>query len=134
MQTIGRQTLWSYDSRGQLANLTNTDVRGATALRVSNYEDLASRIAALQYKNRDLVLLFRGQGDDYRNSSKNTSIRPNILRPIAGSSILKKSTVADRFARLSRYDKRVVTYADELWKGDKVTLELVQKHHILRWA
>jgi hypothetical protein len=83
MQTIGSQRLWSYTHHGELAERRSPEIRRDQACRVQNFMELATKIAALQFKNPDFVLLFRGQSRDYmrRKSSgtQYTSLAPSLF-------------------------------------------------------
>jgi hypothetical protein len=73
METIGNQQLWSWlDGAEKAEQVSNTKVRKDRGLLVENYLDLAQKIAELQYRNRDYVLMFRGQATDHKNNGRNS--------------------------------------------------------------
>jgi hypothetical protein len=76
METIGQQKIWSFLDRSDDCRITtNTKIREGAGHKVSSYLELARKIAELQFRNRDHVLMFRGQGGDHRNQKNNTSTR-----------------------------------------------------------
>ena len=85
METIGDSKLWTF-LPGQSDSLasTCTKIREAEPFPVSDYLDLARKIAELQFLNREHVLLFRGQQADYKNMKGNTSLKPSLFRTING--------------------------------------------------
>src|SRR6202011_262701 len=68
MDTIGEQKLWSFAPQANKAAATTcVEVRAAAGHKVISFMDLATKIAELQFLNREHVLLFRGQRSDHRN-------------------------------------------------------------------
>jgi hypothetical protein len=47
---------------------------------VETYRKLVEHIAKLSYKNKDYLLFYRGQEEDYRNSQGSSTFYPNIYR------------------------------------------------------
>lgn len=81
MHTIGESKLRSFcPNTGDIIPRSCTKIRKSDAVLVSNYLELAKKIAELQYENRDHVLMLRGQSSDFRNHQKNTTIKPSIFR------------------------------------------------------
>lgn len=83
METIGESKLWTFfpgDTESAVSSCTK--IRKSEAFPVSDYMDLASRIAELQFLNREHVLLFRGQRRDHRNDKGNTSLKPSLFRSV----------------------------------------------------
>jgi hypothetical protein len=73
MRTIGEQTIWSFAAGARQARPTQcTAVRKGKAHHVASFMQLATKVAELQFRNRDHVLLFRGQTAEYRNRQGNT--------------------------------------------------------------
>ena len=59
MDTIGSGHLISFlDGAGLAQRVTNTDVRKDSGHLVHSYLELATKVAELQFMNRDHVLLF----------------------------------------------------------------------------
>jgi hypothetical protein len=131
METIGSQKIWSFfDARRTCAVAKNTEIRKGRGHRVGSYFELATKIAELQFRNRDHVLLFRGQSGDYRNAQRNTTLKPTLLRPERQGNPSATTLVA-RFERLARAERELVArYAASGYLG----VERLQRHRILRWA
>jgi hypothetical protein len=82
METIGDNEVWSlFDASKQAQVVKNSLVRGGPGNPVKSFMDLETKVAELQFRNRDYVLLFRGQSADYLDSKANTSIKPTLFRP-----------------------------------------------------
>ena len=130
METIGSQKIWSYFDRRRTCRIaTNTEVRKAAGHEVGSYVDLARKIAELQFRNRDYVLLFRGQTNDYRNIKRNTSIKPSLFRP-KGTTNPNQSTLINRFQRLQAAEDILLRRYQKPLLG----IDRMQRHRILRWS
>jgi hypothetical protein len=107
MDTVGEQEIWSYfDAEGEPRVARNTDIRKGDGHPVNDFLELAKKIATLQYTNRDYVLLFRGQCNDWRNYQKNSSLKPELFRPEEGSRENHLEPVlVSRFDRLKSAEK-----------------------------
>ena len=83
MDVIGNQKIWMFsESSESITGLTCSAIRKGPAHRVRSYVDLATKIAELQFRNRDFVLMFRGQNGDFKNRSGYTLLKP-IRRSLA---------------------------------------------------
>src|SRR5215469_2802738 len=81
MEKIGAHEIWSYfDSQSEARVAKNTEIRAGEGNHVTSYFALARRVAELQFRNREYVLLFRGQRSDHRTSQGNTVMHASILR------------------------------------------------------
>ena len=78
------------------------------AILVSSYEELLEKIAHISYENPYNIMYFRGQDQDYLNSSGNTTIYPSIYRGLLSSRELK-----NRFELLDESAKLLVKVAKE---------------------
>jgi hypothetical protein len=93
---------------------------------------LATKIAELQFLNREHVLMFRGQTADYRNLQSNTSLKPGILRSHPGERTAPdETTLTTRFSVLSRAEARL---AREYAGGKMLGWGRLKRQRILRWA
>jgi len=83
MDILGQNEIWSFiDSKREIQKITTpTEVTSSCGHAVESYLDLAKKVAELQFRNRDHVLLFRGQPREYTNTKGNTSLKPSIFRP-----------------------------------------------------
>ncbi len=74
---------------------------------VKNYRDLVEKIAEIAYENNRQVLVYRGQGRDYRvsGSSKRSSLYPTIFRDTWGEYKITKSNRPLYFRRLDKLVK-----------------------------
>jgi hypothetical protein len=127
METIGNQQLWSWLDGSEKAEVTsNTRVRAGKGCLVHNYLDLAKKIAELQYRNRDYVLLFRGQSNDYKNRKSNSSLRPSMFRARNHSS--NSLEIRNRYDRLRDAEHLL------LERYNHLGAERIKRYQLIRWA
>lgn len=129
METIGSQKIWSFFDRRGCQIAKNSAVRQGPGHRVGSYLELATKIAELQFLNRDHVLLFRGQGTDHRNVKDNSSLKPSLFR--GGRSNPDRATLATRFAALQRAEQILVA---DCAKAKLLGVARLRRHRILRWS
>lgn len=131
MDTIGKQELWSFlEGTDKAKKVDATGVRNGRGCQVKSFLELATKVAELQFRNHDHVLLFRGQAGDYRNKKKNTSLKPTLFRPLIKGNPSSK-TLRDRFQTLSKAEKDLVVRYDQ---AGFLGIERLKRHRILRWA
>ena len=106
METIGSQKIWSFFDRRGCHVAKSSAVREGPGHRVGSYIELATKIAELQFLNRDHVLLFRGQGADHRNIKNNSSLKPSLFRGGRGNP--DRETLVTRFEVLRRAEQILV--------------------------
>lgn len=131
METIGAKMLWSFVPGESNARESKcTEIRKVNPVVVRSYLELATKIAELQYRNRDYVLLFRGQSNDYKNFQHNTSLKPSLFRDASGRNPIA-STLTERFEYLDRAERLLVeSYSQRGFLGK----QWVERHQIVRWA
>ncbi|MBR0693712.1 FRG domain-containing protein [Bradyrhizobium lablabi] len=129
METIGSQKIWSFFDRKGCQIAKNTAVRQGAGHRVGSYLELATKIAELQFLNRDHVLLFRGQDADHRNVKRNSSLKPTLFRGISGNP--DRATLVTRFGALERAEQILIA---EYSKAKLLGIERLKRHRILRWS
>ena len=131
MDTIGQQELWSFvDGTDEARTTTNGGVRRGAGHYIRSYLELATKIAELQFRNRDYVLLFRGQGSDYRNVKRNSTLKPSLLRPKT-----KKNpgtvTLTQRFQELELGESILINQYEI---GRLLGLDRLKRQRIVRWS
>ncbi|MCC8967868.1 FRG domain-containing protein [Bradyrhizobium sp. Pear76] len=129
METIGSQKIWSFFDRRGCQVAKNSAVREGPGHRVGSYLELATKIAELQFLNRDHVLLFRGQGADFKNIKRNSSLKPTLFRGGRGNP--DQATLVERFEALRRAEQILIA---EYAKAKLLGLERLKRHRILRWS
>ena len=133
METIGKQILRSFNAEGQISPMTCTNIRKSSGLYVGNFRELAARVAELQFRNRDFILLYRGQKTDYKNHAGNTTIRPSILRQAAAAEKAPSVEVESRFSDLAKYETDLIHHINEII-SDRETRVRLRRERILRWS
>jgi len=130
MDVIGKQDLWSFKDNDEVATVVECqDVRRGDSNEVADYYELAARIAELQFRNRDYVLLYRGQKSDYK-SNGSTTLPPSIFRRESGA--LLHDALPGKFKELRRCEEFLVDefQKEHTWIGS----DEIQRHRILRWS
>jgi hypothetical protein len=93
--------------------------------------DLATKVAELQFKNRDFVLLFRGQAADHKNLAGNTSLKPSILRSSRPGKVPGSVALAARYEYLKRAEAELmIQYEAAGLPGT----DRLRRQPILRWS
>ncbi|WP_193368043.1 FRG domain-containing protein [Pelagibius marinus] len=131
MEKIGTQKIWSYyDGVGAARPASNHTIRGGPGHVVGTYFQLANKVAELQFRNRDHVLLFRGQKRDHLTTKKNSSLKASLFR-LEGKKVPSPTTLEKRFKTLRMAEEAlVVRYSAEKLLG----FERLKRHRILRWT
>ena len=78
-------------------HMGNKIVAEAPPYFISDYQKLVRFTARLAYVNKDHLLFFRGQPEDYLNKAKSSTIYPSIYR----SEHLKTDEIENRFRILN---------------------------------
>lgn len=134
MENIGDSTIWSFYDRGAKAKIikTPTVVRAAAGYPVASFMELVTKMAELQFRNPDFVLMFRGQRSDHRNQRNNTTLKPSLFRAERGGDPLPApATLNERFNKLRKAEKLLVRRYDE---ANLLGKERILRHRLLRWA
>ncbi len=132
MQTIGGSVIHTFlDGNEVIQKARNTLIRSGAGHHVSSYIELAKKIAELQFRNSEHVLLFRGQSADYRNQKGNTSLKPSILRGADAHNPAAEILEA-RFERL-KWAERILV---EHYRSDPTfpLPERIRRQRITRWS
>lgn len=130
METIGSQKIWSFFDRRLCQVAKNGAVRQGPGHRVGSYLELATKIAELQFLNRDHVLLFRGQSGDHRNVKHNTSLKPTLFRG-QRSGNPDRATLVARYETLARAEALLI---EHYRAAGFLGIERLRRHRILRWS
>lgn len=88
------------------------DVGKDEGFLVKSYRELVEHVAKLSYLNKDHLLFFRGQKNDYRNKASKSTFYPTIYR---GEHVTQQEL-----------DYRF----DKLYSASKILVELFKKHKI----
>jgi len=131
MDNIGNQKIWAYfDENVESRPATNLAIRGGDGHTVKSYFELAKKVAELQFRNRDHVLLFRGQARDHLTIKGNTSLKASLFR-LNDRITLTDKTLEERFLQLVSAEAELVRrYAKSKFLG----YQRLKRHRILRWA
>ena len=131
MERIGGQRIWAYfDEESSLRPASNRAIRAGAGHRVSTFFSLAMKVAELQFLNRDHVLLFRGQPEDYLTTKKNSMLKAKLFR-LEGKKVPTPKILENRFAVLRAAENELV----ERYTAEKLlSFDRLKRHRILRWA
>ncbi|ARP91753.1 hypothetical protein CAL14_16865 [Bordetella genomosp. 9] len=131
MEQITEHKLWTFTGAGPAATVVQgQNFRKADAHPVASYFDLATKVAELQFRNRDHVLLFRGQASDHRNQRGYTSLKPSLLRGAAG----RNPGVAELRQRFATLEAAEEILAQEYAHAGLLGRDRVQRQRIVRWS
>jgi hypothetical protein len=109
METIGSQKILTFaEGSDEIDALTCSAVRKKGAHWVRNFMDLATKVAELQFRNRDFVLMFRGQPGDYRNRLGFTSLKSTLMRAAASSKVPSAGKIERRFSKLVAAEQALI--------------------------
>ncbi len=132
MEIIGSQRLLTFSEGSEgVSALTCGAVRRNGARHVRSFMDLATKVAELQFRNRDFFLMFRGQHTDHRNRSGATSLQPSLMRAAESTATVTKSAIRRRFTRLVGAERALVA---EYRRQAMLGRERLERQRILRWA
>lgn len=131
MENIGKQELWSFvDGWPKATTAKVVDIRKGPGHKVHSFLELATKIAELQFRNRNHVLVFRGQSGDYRNKKSNSTLKPTLFRPLKKGNP-SSSTLIKRFETLREAEKELaLRYVQAGFLG----IDRLKRQRILRWA
>lgn len=90
------------------------------------------KVAELQFRNRDHVLLFRGQPSDHFDNDGTSSLKPTLFRPGGGlGGNPRERLLTRRFERLKSAGRILAErYTDRGFLGS----DRLQRHRVLRWS
>lgn len=133
METLGQRKTWSFIDGSEKAKVASSfTVREGPGYRVESYLELAKKVAELQFRNIDHVLVFRGQPTDHKNTQNRTSLKPRLFRPEPNKRVSPKpKALAPGFALLRHAEKELTRlYTSEKLLGK----ERLNRYRILRWS
>ena len=132
MEKVGNTSLHSFfDERPGIVEVKNQSIRRGPGHKVGSFLDLATKVAELQFMNREHVLLFRGQSKDHKTKNKGASLLKATLFRLEGMKIPSKSVLTRRLEILRLAENRLVcAYGEEGLRG----LDRLKRHRIVRWA
>ena len=137
MDTIGVQDLWTFRDGGENAEVAQCDeVRSSDGHLVSDYVELAAKIAELQFRNRDFVLLFRGQSQDYKDDKRRSTLQPSLFRLAtrrfdANRREYDPFAIPIRFEKLEKFESALI---EEFAVSDFLGSDEISRYKILRWS
>ena len=132
MDTIGKQELWSFVATSPTASrVTSVQIRKGDGHKVASFVELASKVAEIQYRNRDHVLLFRGQTGDYKNRLGHSTLKPTLFRPGTGGMLPDGGILMSRFEKLQRAEQIL---AAEYAAANLIDVGRLKRHRVVRWS
>lgn len=90
-------------SRSLAENFDPKTISKSDPLLVSTFTELVAQVAHLAYYNKDQLLFFRGQGNDYRNRNNASTFLPSIYR----GDYVTKNELEYRFDILEEASKKI---------------------------
>lgn len=103
------------------------NVAGTEAFKVSTFRELMENTAKLSYLNKDHLLFYRGQRNDYKNRVGNSSFYPTIYR----GDYVKISELRNKFDILEGAGKALV----DLFESKKIEgYKDLKKREYIQWS
>jgi hypothetical protein len=102
-------------------------VARSDAYPVATYNDLMRKIAELSYLNRDNLLFFRGQSEDFRNKAGASTLYPSIYR----KNVLSKGRLEFEFALLKELSALLI---EETRKVDRKSADEIRRRQYIQWS
>lgn len=132
MDIIGSQKIWTFSGSadGIKASSCGT-IRKEPPCFVASYMELANKVAELQFRNRDFVMMYRGQARDHANRAGATSLKPSLLRSRVPNKLPTEREIGLRFERLIAAEQALVA---EYTARQILGRDRVKRQRILRWA
>jgi hypothetical protein len=133
LEHVGKQEIWYYDNDPDAKKVDSiTSIRSGRGHPVRTFLELATKVADLQFRNREHVLLFRGQGGDHKNQQQKTTLKPSLFRAERGRrSNPDQGLLTERFGRLENAERQLVGHYQ---RSKLLGIERLRRHRILRWA
>lgn len=108
-------------------NPQQTKVAAGEAYKVSSFRQLVENVAKLAFKNKDHLLFFRGQAQDYRNKAGVSTFYPSIYR----GEYLSQKEIDRRFVALKEAGNTLV----KLFEEQKIEgYREVRKRRAIQWS
>lgn len=102
-------------------------ITSSTPLKISSFRELVKVVAKFAYHNKDSLLFFRGQSQDYVNKGGGSSFYPTIYR----GEYISHSELRNRFDILSGCSKALVQlFEDKKIDGHKD----VKRRQLIQWS
>ena len=135
MRDLSQEIVWSYSEDKPEGGWGKCQVRKTKGVEVENYADLAAKIAAIQFRNSNYVLLFRGQNYDHRlddSSKQNSTIRPTLFRRDKGYGVDHwNELIRGRYKNLNSAESQLI----QKWRNRKFEfLSKLERSAVMRWS
>ena len=108
-------------------DIGTTDVGLYNGFEVSTFRELVEKTAHLSYANKDALLFFRGQSNDYKNKSNKSTFYPTIYR----DEYLTKREIEHKFDILHEASAKLM---DSLKGRTKQGLEELKRKKYIQWS
>jgi len=131
MRSLSKEEVWTYTDKQPDGGWDRCKLRQSHGIEVSDYIDLATKVAAIQFHNPNFYFLFRGQQIDHRlRENQNSTIRPSIFRRDEEHNVLHwNALVASRYRKLKQAEK----YLSDAWT-ETVGKRKLNRSSVIKWA
>ncbi len=102
-------------------------VARADAYPLTRFDELVRTVAELSYLNRDNLLFFRGQCEDYRNKAGASTLYPSLYR----DTILSRPRLERQFGLLKELSSILV---EETRKADRKSADELRRKTYVQWS
>jgi len=110
-----------------LAHTTPKSVGSDIGYPIKTFRELVEQVAKLSFLNKDYLLFFRGQKNDYRNKANNSTFYPTIYR----GEYLTQSELDFRFDKLESASKILIK---ELESQKIDGISEIKRKKLIQWS
>lgn len=112
---------------GRLREHFGNSVGKQDAFPVETYDELVKIVAELSYLNRDNLLFFRGQPEDYRNKARATTLYPALYR----KSSISRAQLQQDFSAL----REIAAILSEMARAhDRRAADEIRRRQYIQWS
>ena len=139
MEVVGAKAVRAFfDEKSEIRKAKASAVRKGGGHPVKSFFELAKKVAEIQFMNRDLHFLFRGQTEDHKTKKRGASLlkaeifRLNAHKPHnAKNRVPSPGDMTVRFELLGRMERELVAGYE---KAKLPGIERLKRYRAVRWA
>lgn len=129
--------IWTYvGGEREAVKIKVSEVRrGSLKIHhIKTFSELASKVAKLSFLNRQWMLLYRGQAQDFKTQKNLNSLYPSLYRALSGKSFSKKLLKIKGFDKLHSKVEVLRQGYLKRFPGNKKEIRRLYTHEELCWA
>ncbi len=99
-----------------------------------SFFELSKKVAEIQFTNRDLHLLYRGQPVDYKTKNKGASLLKASIFRLEGGKLPTSAVIRNRFKLLRQKERELLIEYNQYKKAKLPGVERLRRYRSIRWA